>query len=78
MELYAIDSLSRVYYFSQLLCFCFLTAPLFVFQWLYDKAQLAWVLSGINVTREKDMAKIAIKLGKKMNESLSNTDGLAW
>lgn len=53
-------------------------APLFVFQWLYDKAQLAWVLSGIfNVTREKVTAKIAIKLGKKMNESLSNTDGLA-
>lgn len=54
--------------------------PLFVFQWLYDVAQLAWTLSGsFNVPSEATMKDIDVQcvlsLGEKLKQSFNRTKG---
>ena len=61
----------------------FSPGPLFVFQWLYDHAKIAFVVSGTfrmpdDAHKQKHIHGIALQLGVKLRKSLNRTKDLAW
>lgn len=57
-------------------------SPLFVFQWLYDQAQIAWVVSGTfrmpdDAHKQRQIHNIALQLGFELRKSLNRTKDIA-
>ena len=57
------------------------TGPLFVFQWLYDSAQLVWSI-GAHIMRpgqlsNEESARVSY-IGNEVRNSFNRTKGLSW
>ncbi|KAL9969046.1 hypothetical protein ACROYT_G021210 [Oculina patagonica] len=54
-------------------------SPLFVFQWLYDQAQIAWAVSQMPEKQNDNnyISSIAFSLGEQLKQSFNRTKGLA-